>query len=155
MQAKSRCLSIAKGSAVTVTERLPGTTEPRSFRIACLDADVEERVHGEGGAAARFGMAGLLVVAKLVARGLIKRREEVEGDVGGLKVLWVGVGDVVAERAECGFARKRFGWEALCQLRCAAAGEEARCDGFGVAFDAADLPGEEDTRIALELKRAG
>src|ERR1035438_2120294 len=51
-------------------------------------------------------VAGLLVAAQAQACGFVELREEVEGDVGGLVILRVGRGDIVAERAEGGRARQ-------------------------------------------------
>ena len=48
-------------------------------------------------------------VADLSADFFFERLTEVEGDVGGLEVLWIGVRDVVNQRAECSAARNR-GW---------------------------------------------
>src|SRR5579872_2683298 len=61
------------------------------------------------------GEFALLAMALLaVADFLIERRKQIEGDVGGLKFVGVGVRDVVGERAEGGGARRGDG---LCAAR--------------------------------------
>ena len=61
----------------------------------------------------------LLLVADLLAHFFFQRLQQVEGDVGGLKVFGVGVGDVVHQRAEGRGARRGRGFFAA--QRCVAA----------------------------------
>ena len=56
-----------------------------------------------------------------VADFLVKWGKEIEGDVGGLEIFGIGVGDVVSERSEGGGSRRRN--------RIAADGE--RCGVYG------------------------
>src|SRR5215831_15366789 len=48
-------------------------------------------------AAADECVPGLFVATKLMPRRFIELREQVEGDVGGLVIVRIGAGDVVAE----------------------------------------------------------
>src|ERR1035437_5914455 len=89
-------------------------------------------------------VARSLIAAQAIASGLVELRKQIEGDVGGLVVLRVGRGDVVAERAESGRARQ--GARGLAEGKSGGvhAGHESGSDGFDVAFDARNLAGEED-----------
>ena len=51
----------------------------------------------------------LFLVADFFAHLFFERLQQVEGDVGGLKVFGVGVGDVVNQRAERRCARNGRG----------------------------------------------
>src|SRR5664280_1309625 len=75
-------------------------------------------------------VAGFLIAAQALAGGLVELREEVEGDVGGLVILRVGGGDIVAERAEGGSARQGARGRAVCQGGGVHAGHESGGDGF-------------------------
>ncbi len=97
---------------------------------------------GEGAFA--LDAVAFFFVADGFAEFFFERDEEVEGDVGGLELFVVGVGDVVDERAVGGEARGRGGFYASGQGGGVAACEEASGDGLGVAFDAGELAGDED-----------
>ena len=84
------------------------------------------------------------LVANLPAQLFLERFEQVECDVGGLKALGVGVGDVVDQGAEGAGARGRRGLFAAGERCGVEAGEQAGGDGLGVALDAGELAGEED-----------
>ena len=111
---------------------------------------------------------------------LVELFEQVEGDVGGLEVGGVGVAEIVDKRAVgAGAGGGRSGCEqrptqadrglewataptvptlptegewATRQNRGGDAGEQAGGDGFDVAFDAAELAGEEDVGVLLHLQ---
>lgn len=91
-------------------------------------------------------------VANLFAEVFFKRWEEVEGDVGGLELFVVGVGDVVGEGPVGGKAWGGCGLLAAGEGGGVAAGEEAGGDGLGVALDAGELAGDEDARVGAELE---
>ena len=95
----------------------------------------------------------LFLVADLFAQLFFERLQQIEGDVGGLEVFGVGVGDVVDQRAEGGGARDRRGLFSACERRGVEAGQHAGGDGFGVAFDAGELAGEESFRWLLTSSR--
>ncbi len=85
----------------------------------------------------------LFLVANFAADFFFEGLEQIEGDVGGLEVPGVSVGDVVDQRAEGGGARDRdrlFATGEGCRVE---AGQHPCGNGFGVAFDAGDLAGEE------------
>ena len=104
-------------------------------------------VPGGQGAFALNAVAFLLV-ANLLAELFFERHEQIEGDVGGLEVLAFGVGDVVRQRAVGGEARGGCGCLAAGEGGGEASGEQAGGDGFGVAFDAGELAGDEDVGVA-------
>jgi len=89
----------------------------------------------------------LFFVADFFAEIFFEGFEKVEGDVGGLEVGGVGVGDVVDQRAQgCG-AGNGDGLMAAGERRGVNAGEHTGGDGFGVAFDTGNLAGEEDCLV--------
>ena len=95
------------------------------------------------------------LVADLLAKFFFERWKEVEGDVGGLEVFGFGVGDVVGERAVCAEAGRGRGGFAVREGCGVDAGEHARGDGFGIAFDAGELTGDHDVWMGLELEGFG
>src|ERR1035438_654483 len=97
-------------------------------------------------------VAGFLVAAQALTGGLVELREEVEGDVGGLVILRVGRGDVVAERAEGGRARQGARGRAEGESGGVHAGHESGGDGLHVAFDAGNLAGEEGFGAPAQLQ---
>ena len=95
------------GCALSVRQLGVGQRELCKAREPC--------VPGFEGAVALDAVA-FFFVADLFAEVFFERREEVEGDVGGLEVLCFGVGDVVGEAAVgaeagggCGL-RRRWRW---------------------------------------------
>ncbi len=89
----------------------------------------------------------LLLVADFLARLFVEGLQQVEGDVGGLEVFGVGVGDVVDQRAESGGAGNGRGLLAVGDGGGVKPGQQAGGDGFGVAFDAGELAGEEHAAV--------
>src|SRR5438874_11417751 len=71
------------------------------------DMSVPEFFQRRQRAAAYFGVPRLLIAAEVVAGCFVKRRQQIEGDIGRLVIGAIGARDVVAERAERGLARER------------------------------------------------
>jgi len=92
---------------------------------------------------ARIAGGGAPSVANAAAKLFLQRRQQVEGDVGGLEALTLRVGDVVGERAVGAEARRGRGLDAMRESCGVAAGKQAGGDGLGVAFDAAELARDE------------
>src|SRR5271165_1041672 len=85
--------------------------------------------------------AALLFVANAAPGFFFERDEQVEGDIGGVEALALGVRDVVDERAERGLARDRGETKPLgcgCGVE---TGEHAGGDRFGVSLNSGDLAG--------------
>ena len=100
----------------------------------------------------RIESGGALFCRGSFCVGLLRGREEVEGDVGGLELLRFGVGDVVGQAA-VGTGSRGWRWGAALRDGCGvASGQHAAGDRFGVAFDAAELAGDHDARVGLELQ---
>src|SRR5437667_11086633 len=78
--------------------------------------------------------------------------QQIKRYVGGLKIPGISLGDVVNQRSECGGAGRRNGLAAGRQGGGVQAGDQSGCNGFDVAFDAADLSGEENLRVILHLQ---
>jgi hypothetical protein len=95
------------------------------------------------------------LVADRFAEVFFERRQQVEGDVGGLEALALRVGDVVGEGAVGGGARGGRGLLAVRERRGVAAGEQAGGDGLGVALDAGELAGDQDRWVGAELEGLG
>jgi hypothetical protein len=92
----------------------------------------------------------LFFVADFFSQLFFERHQQIEGDVCRLKVLSVGLRDVVDERAQRCFARYGRG---ACTLRggCGVEpGEQAGGDRFGVALDAGNLSGEVDAGVVAQ-----
>src|SRR5438128_2021289 len=137
------------------TEALPRWSSSRKLSICAESSDMRapEFFQRLERAAADFGVARLLVAAEALARGLVERGQQVEGDVGGLIIRGIGAGDVLAKRSQSGGARERSRLLAQCQRRRVLACHQPRGDGFHVAFDAGNLPGEKNSRMRPQLQR--
>ena len=79
--------------------------------------------------------AALFFVANLPAKLFFQRFQQVKGDVGRLKALGVGVGNVMHQRSESRGAGNRNGLGSGSKARCIQTGEHAAGNGFGVALD--------------------
>src|SRR4051794_38384695 len=86
----------------------------------------------------------LLLVANAALGGFVELLEQVEGNVGGLEILRIGVADVVDQRTEGGSAWGGDGLGAGGERGGGESGELSGGDGLDVAFDPGDLSGEED-----------
>jgi len=111
--------------------------------LSCTASRRPPRVEGRQRSLADDAMA-LLLVADLLAEFFFEGFEQVEGNVCGLKVFWVGVGDVVDQRSKGAGARRGDGFFAAGQGSSVDSGKQAGGDGFGIALDAGELAGEED-----------
>jgi hypothetical protein len=81
----------------------------------------------------------LLLVADFFAQLFLQRLQEIEGDVGGLEIFRVGVGDVVNQRAESACTRRWNGLISASQRGGVDARKQTGSDRFRVAFDAGKL----------------
>jgi hypothetical protein len=113
---------------------------------------VEGFIHRLKSTAADFGVTRFLIMLQAVCGKFIERREQVERDVGRLIVRCVGGGDVVAQRTKSRLAGKRSRNLVCPQRRCISTGNQARGDGFYVAFDAGNLSREENRRLRAKLE---
>src|SRR6185437_1932828 len=95
----------------------------------------------------------LFLVANLPPQLFFERRQQVEGNIGGLEALRFGMGDVVDQRAVRGSSR--------CAQRCRGTGERsgesacehARGNRLRIALDARELSCNQDRRMRAQLKR--
>src|ERR1035438_7819403 len=77
---------------------------------------VQMLVHGFGGPAADFRVAGVFVVPQLVTGRFIELRQQVESDIRRLIVAGIGAGYVMAERTQRGLPREWLGTAAGCEF---------------------------------------
>src|ERR1022692_2739789 len=113
---------------------------------------VQMLVHGFGGPAADFRVAGVFVVPQLVTGRFIELRQQVESDIRRLIVEGIGAGYVMAERTQRGLPREWLGTAAGCEFHGVQARREAGGDGFHVALHAGNLAGKEDFGPRAQLQ---
>jgi hypothetical protein len=70
---------------------------------------MEELLERFSGPATHFRMPGFFVVAKFAPHLFIESRQQIEGDICRLKMVRIGVRNVVAKTAERCLARKLAG----------------------------------------------
>src|SRR5256885_351244 len=103
-------------------------------------------VEGRLRAPAHLAMTSLLIVTEALARGVVERRQQIEGNVGRLVMRGVGAGNVVAQRAEGALTGSGLRLGANREGRRVHAGEQPGRDRLHIALDARDLAREEYLR---------
>src|SRR6185437_247090 len=116
---------------------------------------MEELLEGLCCPAAHFSMPGFLIVPKFPLRLIVERGKQIERDISRLKMGRIGLRNVMAEAAQRCLARKDLRLTATKQRGGISTSEQAGCNGFCVTFNARDLPGKKDARIAPQLQRGG
>src|ERR1700720_3831992 len=88
-----------------------------------------------------------------VADLAVERGQQIESDIGRLKISALGAGDVMHERPEGGCARERRRFHADGQRGGIDSGDQAGRDRFDIAFDPSDLSREHYIVMSLHLQR--
>ena len=88
-----------------------------------------------------------------VANRFLEGRQQVKGDVGGLKAFRIRVRDVMHQRAEGGRPRRDNRLCSRGQCGRLDPGHESGGNGFDVSFDAADLARQDHERMCSHLQR--
>src|ERR1700733_13333983 len=97
----------------------------------------------------------LPLVAYLLAQSLFQRQQQIKGYICRLELPGIGMGNVVHQRAQGGAARHRGGWFTMGKLGGIQAGEHSGSNGFGVAFHAGKLPGNQNARVVSKSQGLG
>jgi len=83
---------------------------------------------------------------------VVERGQQIEGDVGGLKVFRIGVSDVHDDRPQRALPRRRDQRLALSHRCGVQASQHPCCNGFRVALDARYLSSKENLRETAQLQ---